>query len=274
MMTKQLHSTSLGRIYMMLRADIVTHKMTLLALYGGLILLFFAVPRIPLLFGEDYQEWLVDYASTYHYIVAYSVISITSLMYFYIYVNRRTMQSSPTLYATVPAEWWEKLVSMLLYGFLLYILGHTASLLSYLIEVLSNTHLDTHQHSEMWLGFEVYADLPVNEHSLYLSVLSYVIWVSVVYLLGLVPFYIAMLMRNGLVALFVYALTNAIGLVLIFIFVYFTGLVMGAYGVTYLNGELMNPNVYPFTTTIALLLLVLSLGATFLTIRRLRTIPA
>ena len=282
MNNKQLYSTSLGRIYMMLRADIMTHKMTLLALYGVIILLFFAMPRIPLLFGEEYQEWCRDYANDFSIMPYYFIALLASNANFYIYVNRRVVHSTPTTYATLPAEWWEKAISLVLYGLVLSILLRFALLTFMSLEQLANPYLDINVLSEIWQTNprpweSIIWGIGNNVDSEVSSYLHFMISLMVVAgLLGyhLIPFYMVLKIRNVVVGLLL-ALLQAFGALLIlgFIFVYSAEAIFGD-GPAISNGVVYNSAIFPWLGAIAALMWGVVLCFFYLMVRKLRTITS
>lgn len=137
MNTKTLHTTSLGRIYMMLRADLVSTKRTIITLMLSLITLVYFLPRLTILADLNVQAFMERWARTYNLGVVEWVMMTATLIYFWVYVNRRIVHSQPTLFSTLPAKLWEKLVSIALYAVVLSILYQVAVRIEFLMEYLT-----------------------------------------------------------------------------------------------------------------------------------------
>lgn len=137
MNTKTLHTTSLGRIYMMLRADLVSTKRTIITLMLSLITLVYFLPRLMILTDLNIQAFMESWVRIYNLGVVEWVMMTATLIYFWVYVNRRIVHSQPTLFSTLPAKLWEKLVSIALYAVVLSILYQMAVRIEFLMEYLT-----------------------------------------------------------------------------------------------------------------------------------------
>lgn len=138
--TKTLHQSSWGRILLMLRADLVTHKTTLLVFFAAFIGLAYFLPRLPFIINQDYSGFLHLWSETYVIGVANAVnstMAIASTILYFVYVNRRIIHSTPTLFSTIPASLWEKVTSVLLYGLIIHILATITTLLSQALEIFT-----------------------------------------------------------------------------------------------------------------------------------------
>lgn len=135
--TKTLHQSSWGRILLMLRADLVTHKTTLLVFFAAFIGLAFCIPRLPILAGVSYADWENRWRYTYEADIINTIMTIASSILYFIYVNRRIVHSTPTLFSTLPASLGEKVLSVLLYGLIIHILGVISTLVSQGLELIT-----------------------------------------------------------------------------------------------------------------------------------------
>lgn len=132
---KALCNSSWGRIWLMLRADVIGNKSTIMVLYGAMLAVLFFVPRIPLIFGVQYGHWLGDWVSIYSLDVVRAILSMVTMVYIFIYINRRTQHQQPMIFSTLPMQLWEKFVAMNLYFILLSIIGFCVSILELALEV-------------------------------------------------------------------------------------------------------------------------------------------
>lgn len=128
------HSSPQGRIWLFLRADLVSNQRSLLTLLAGLLLLLVAVPRIPVLFYWDYSGWAADWCETYDFSAMKALISGALAVYLFFYINRRIVHSNPTLFSTLPAALWEKLVGMGAFCLVVGLLGHLTALCTLALE--------------------------------------------------------------------------------------------------------------------------------------------
>lgn len=137
MNTRQYHSSWWGRIYLMLRADIISNQTTLLTLFGGLLALLFIVPRVGILFKWDYSDWLDSWRNTYNHSFIKGIIDVVTFVYFFVYLNKRVVHSSPTLFSTIPANFWEKVASIALYWVFLSIASLATSYANLAMEYIA-----------------------------------------------------------------------------------------------------------------------------------------
>ncbi|MDY3089751.1 MAG: hypothetical protein SOW66_01330 [Porphyromonas sp.] len=271
---KALHSSSWGRIYLMLRADLVTNKTTLLALFGGLLMLIYFVPRIPILFDTSIDEWNQLYGPNYSYTAVMSVITAFTMAYFYIYLNKRTVHSLPTTFSTLPAEWWEKGLSILAYGLVLYILEHLTGLCAYALEYISNPYLNSQAIYDSWesVGL-VILDIHVPNYP-YITALMSISWIAFLCIAATVPAYTAMSIRNGFVALFIAAITLIFGTISFTFTCIQIAIALDWDGPAFSNGEMVNPNAYVATTSVTVALVAIATVCIYLTIRKLKAITS
>ncbi len=216
------HNSSWGRIGLMLKADLINNKLTL-SLYALCFLgIFVLLPRLPFLWGLNYDAWLSGH------LMSYSVpqLMIFSLfgahIYSTIYVQVRSQQGQPTTFSTLPLSLREKFVSMNLFIACVVLLGFIVVACSYLIEcllipnfsslikpsVLQSIILDTPfkmmELDRSWLD-KFNLILVVSIHSVLYPLFAYgLMWLNSVYLrkpfLSLIAFYLEM---------FIYALFYA-----------------------------------------------------------------
>ena len=209
------HNSSWGRIGLMLKADLINNKLTL-SLYALCFLgIFVLLPRLPLLWGFNYDAWLSGHLMTYSVpqLVFFSLFG--AHIYSTIYVLVRSQHGQPTTFSTLPLSLREKFVSMNLFIACVVLLGFIVVACSYLIEcllipnfsllikpsVLQSIILDT-----PFKMMEVDRSL-LNKVSLILCVSTYcvlyplfaygIMWLNSVYLrkpfLSLIAFYLEML---------------------------------------------------------------------------------
>ena len=130
------HNSSLGRIGLMLKADLINNKLTL-SLYALCFLgIFVLLPRFPLLFEWNYNAWLSGHLVTYSVpqLVFFSLFG--AHIYSTIYVLVRSQHGQPTTFSTLPLSLGEKFVSMNLFIACVVLLGFIVVACSYLIECL------------------------------------------------------------------------------------------------------------------------------------------
>lgn len=209
------HNSSWGRIGLMLKADLINNKLTL-SLYALCFLgIFVLLPRLPLLWGFNYDAWLSGHLMTYSVpqLVFFSLFG--AHIYSTIYVLVRSQRGQPTTFSTLPLSLREKFVSMNLFIACVVLLGFIVVACSYCIEcllipnfsslikpsVLQSIILDT-----PFKMMEVDRSL-LNKFSLILCVSTYCVlyplfayglmWLNSVYLrkpfLSLIAFYLEML---------------------------------------------------------------------------------
>ena len=130
------HNSSWGRIGLMLKADLINNKLTL-SLYALCFLgIFVLLPRLPLLWGFNYDAWLSGHLMTYSVpqLVFFSLFG--AHIYSTIYVLVRSQHGQPTTFSTLPLSLREKFVSMNLFIACVVLLGFIVVACSYLIECL------------------------------------------------------------------------------------------------------------------------------------------
>ena len=273
------HNSSLGRIGLMLKADLINNKLTL-SLYALCFLgIFVLLPRLPLLWGFNYDAWLSGHLMTYSVpqLVFFSLFG--AHIYSTIYVLVRSQHGQPTTFSTLPLSLREKFVSMNLFIACVVLLGFIVVACSYLIEcllipnfsllikpsVLQSIILDT-----PFKMMEVDRSL-LNKVSLILCVSTYcvlyplfaygIMWLNSVYLrkpfLSLIAFYLEML---------IYALFYA------FSFSWVVGQCSSGYGCLFsLSFSEANVAIFAIGNFVWAALLV---GVVYCLLwRRLRTIP-
>lgn len=138
---KALHSSSLGRIYLMLKADLIANRRSLLTLFGGFVLLAYFLPRLTILFDMSWEEFNRGWASGYSLFAIQGFMNLIVAIAFCVYLNKRTIHSQPTLFATLPLSLREKLISIHLYGLLLFVFGYIAVRLELFMELLTIPNL-------------------------------------------------------------------------------------------------------------------------------------
>ncbi len=130
------HNSSWGRIGLMLKADLINNKLTL-SLYALCFLgIFVLLPRLPLLWGFNYDAWLSGHLMTYSVpqLVFFSLFG--AHIYSTIYVLVRSQRGQPTTFSTLPLSLREKFVSMNLFIACVVLLGFIVVACSYCIECL------------------------------------------------------------------------------------------------------------------------------------------
>ena len=130
------HNSSWGRIGLMLKADLTNNKLTL-SLYALCFLgIFVLLPRLPLLWGFNYDAWLSGHLMTYSVpqLVFFSLFG--AHIYSTIYVQVRSQLGQPTTFSTLPLSLREKFVSMNLFIACVVLLGFIVVACSYCIECL------------------------------------------------------------------------------------------------------------------------------------------
>ena len=209
------HNSSLGRIGLMLKADLINNKLTL-SLYALCFLgIFVLLPRLPLLWGFNYDAWLSGHLMTYSVpqLVFFSLLG--AHIYSTIYVLVRSQHGQPTTFSTLPLSLREKFVSMNLFIACVVLLGFIVVACSYLIECLLIPNFSTLIKPSVLQA--IIFDTPLkmmvvdrswlNKFSLILVVSTYCVlyplfayglmWLNSVYLrklfLSLIAFYLEML---------------------------------------------------------------------------------
>lgn len=217
--TKTLHQSSWGRILLMLRADLVTHKTTLLVFFAAFIGLAYFLPRLPFIIDLDYSPFLNLWPEVYVTHVANTVnstMTIASTILYFVYVNRRIVHSTPTLFSTLPASLGEKVTSVLLYGLIIHILATATALISQAIEIFTVPHMPIH-FTTMWetYYYSFFKNLERSEWYEGLAVIGFIVappaitfWCSIKLrniFLGLV---LSSVIQIGLLTLFIAAFVN------------------------------------------------------------------
>ena len=209
------HNSSLGRIGLMLKADLINNKLTL-SLYALCFLgIFVLLPRLPLLFEWNYNAWLSGHLMTYSVpqLVFFSLLG--AHIYSTIYVLVRSQHGQPTTFSTLPLSLREKFVSMNLFIACVVLLGFIVVACSYCIECLLIPNFSTLIKPSVLQA--IIFDTPLkmievdrsllNNFSLILCVSTYCVlyplfayglmWLNSVYLrkpfLSLIAFYLEML---------------------------------------------------------------------------------
>lgn len=209
------HNSSLGRIGLMLKADLINNKLTL-SLYALCFLgIFVLLPRLPLLFEWNYNAWLSGHLVTYSVpqLVFFSLFG--AHIYSTIYVLVRSQHGQPTTFSTLPLSLREKFVSMNLFIACVVLLGFIVVACSYCIECLLIPNFSTLIKPSVLQA--IIFDTPLkmievdrsllNNFSLILCVSTYCVlyplfayglmWLNSVYLrkpfLSLIAFYLEML---------------------------------------------------------------------------------
>ena len=273
------HNSSLGRIGLMLKADLINNKLTLFLYALCFLGIFVLLPRLPLLWGFNYDAWLSGHLITYSVpqLVFFSLFG--AHIYSTIYVLVRSQHGQPTTFSTLPLSLREKFVSMNLFIACVVLLGFIVVACSYLIEcllipnfsllikpsVLQSIILDT-----PFKMMEVDRSL-LNKVSLILCVSTYcvlyplfaygIMWLNSVYLrkpfLSLIAFYLEML---------IYALFYA------FSFSWVVGQCSSGYGCLF-SATFSEANVAIFSIGNFVWAALLVGVVYYLLWRRLRTIP-
>ena len=209
------HNSSWGRIGLMLKADLINNKLTL-SLYALCFLgIFVLLPRLPLLWGFNYDAWLSGHLMTYSVpqLVFFSLFG--AHIYSTIYVLVRSQHGQPTTFSTLPLSLREKFVSMNLFIACVVLLGFIVVACSYYIECLLIPNFSTLIKPSVLQA--IIFDTPLkmievdrsllNNFSLILCVSTYCVlyplfayglmWLNSVYLrkpfLSLIAFYLEML---------------------------------------------------------------------------------
>ena len=130
------HNSSLGRIGLMLKADLINNKLTLYLYALCFLGIFVLLHRLPLLWGFNYDAWLSGHLMTYSVpqLVFFSLFG--THIYSTIYVLVRSQHGQPTTFSTLPLSLREKFVSMNLFIACVVLLGFIVVACSYCIECL------------------------------------------------------------------------------------------------------------------------------------------
>lgn len=145
MNTKTWHQSSLGRIALMLRSDLIINKK---AYIYCLLCLFwlYILGRIPVLIGGiSYSRFVEQHAYNYDFDQIEFCGQLMSYMLFFVSMYHRVKGSKPVLFSTLPAKLWEKCVSMLLLAYLISVMGYLAVRIEFLLEWLTIPNIHTPQ---------------------------------------------------------------------------------------------------------------------------------
>ena len=209
------HNSSWGRIGLMLKADLINNKLTLSLYALCFLIIFVLLPRLPLLWGFNYDAWLSGHLMTYSVpqLVFFSLFG--AHIYSTIYVLVRSQRGQPTTFSTLPLSLREKFVSMNLFIACVVLLGFIVVACSYCIECLLIPNFSTLIKPSVLQA--IIFDTPLkmlevdrswlNKFSLILVVSTYCVlyplfayglmWLNSVYLrkpfLSLITFYLEML---------------------------------------------------------------------------------
>lgn len=122
---------------MMLRADLISTKRILITLLLALITLVYALPRLLVMTitsDYSYESFVGEWLYVYDLESVERLMMTAMTIYFAVYINRRIVHSQPTLFSTLPAKLWEKLISIVLYSFVLSLLYIVAARVEFLLE--------------------------------------------------------------------------------------------------------------------------------------------
>ncbi len=103
--------TSWGRILLMLRIDLYTFGRGLLMVLGICVLTINVVTRMGGLFGFGFEVTLLSPFDVYS---RFSMMSPIVAIYYLSYIHKRIQQSKPTSFTLIPANLWEKIVSIII----------------------------------------------------------------------------------------------------------------------------------------------------------------
>ncbi|MDO4692971.1 MAG: hypothetical protein Q4A64_08880 [Porphyromonadaceae bacterium] len=135
--TRPLYASTLGRIWLMIRLDYYLYRWHVLRGIGLFALAAFVVPRIPLFFGEDLQNFSQTYvrANMYDVHLAFGYISV--FFGWLAYCNRRTQHSRSIAFAHTPVRLGEQAVSSLVFALAMCVLMWLAVQLNQLVSWLT-----------------------------------------------------------------------------------------------------------------------------------------
>lgn len=143
-----LHASSLGRIFLMYRADMRTIALNLLSLVGAIFLMSFLIERIPLIFSLNYGYWAESHASGYDLFIPSSIAAIMGNLFGLWYVNHRAFRSSPMSFALTPARFGEKIAAMIAVVISIWVLAQATFLGCFLLEVATVPGISFAEHFE------------------------------------------------------------------------------------------------------------------------------
>lgn len=137
MQTRQHHSSSWGRIYLLLRADLKSTQTHLIVLSIGILALLFGLPRLTTLLEHiSYENFVSEWTRAYPLNWMQAAIQIALAVYFFVYLNQKVVHGKPALFSTIPATYREKVASIFLYALGLGILSKLLALASLGLEWL------------------------------------------------------------------------------------------------------------------------------------------
>lgn len=137
MQTRQHHSSSWGRIYLLLRADLKSTQTHLIVLSIGILALLFGLPRLTTLLEHiSYENFVSEWTRAYPLNWMQAAIQIALAVYFFVYLNQKVVHGKPALFSTIPATYREKVASIFLYALGLGILSKLLTLASLGLEWL------------------------------------------------------------------------------------------------------------------------------------------
>lgn len=112
--TQRLYSSSLGRIWLLIRADLHAQRRDLSILLGLSFVLLYLLPQLPLLFLFNDEALARAYALNIapHSKSIYWLYTLASIYILYCY-NRKVQHSKAMPFALYPASVWEKMLAML-----------------------------------------------------------------------------------------------------------------------------------------------------------------
>lgn len=149
-MKTKLHNSSLGRIALMLKADMMSHKLPL-SLYSAIILaLLLLVPRLPLLFGANYDVWVSGWLDIYSSSFIIFNLLFATHIYSFVYIGERCLKEQPVTFSTLPMKLWEKFVGMNIFILGILLLSLCLFMLSYLVECLLIPEFASYVHLSLF----------------------------------------------------------------------------------------------------------------------------
>lgn len=113
-MTRRYHDSSLGRIWLLLRLDYALYRKQM---FIGAMIFFLAgffLPRLPLLWGEDYYSWSGEYARSNIYGLELILGWFVAFFYWLVYLNRRIQHPQTMPFSLLPHRRGELIVASLI----------------------------------------------------------------------------------------------------------------------------------------------------------------
>lgn len=148
MNSNTLHTSALGRTFLMYRADMRTIAPTLLSLVGIIFLVSFLIERIPLIFNLNYLQWAAGHASEYDLSAQSFLAAMTGSLFGLWYVNHRSFRSSPMSFALTPARFGEKVAAMAAVVASIWLLTQATLIGCFLLEVATVPYITFAEHFE------------------------------------------------------------------------------------------------------------------------------